>query len=97
MIIDCHVHAGTGDGLTGPWDTRADLARYLQRARAAGIDRSVLFAAFHSDYAIANDTSAHFLNWIDSKKLAVELTIPVHGPPTTIADFRKAVAEMKEK
>lgn len=49
------------------------------------------------DYAIANDTSAHFLNWIDSKKLAVEVTIPVHGPPTTIADFRKAVAEMKEK
>ena len=49
------------------------------------------------DYPIANDTSAHFLNWIDSKKLAVELTIPVHGPPTTIAEFRKAVAEMKEK
>ena len=21
-IIDCHCHAGTGDGLTGPWDTR---------------------------------------------------------------------------
>jgi glyoxylase-like metal-dependent hydrolase (beta-lactamase superfamily II) len=49
------------------------------------------------DYAIANDTSAHFLNWIDSKKLAVEITIPVHGPPTTIEEFRKAVAEMKEK
>ena len=49
------------------------------------------------DPAIANDTSAHFLDWIDAKKLAVETTIPVHGPPTTIADFRKAVADMKNK
>ncbi|HEX7333199.1 MAG TPA: MBL fold metallo-hydrolase [Pyrinomonadaceae bacterium] len=51
----------------------------------------------NGDYPIANDTSVHFLNWIDSKKLAVEATIPVHGPLTTIADFRKAVEEMKMK
>ena len=51
----------------------------------------------NGDYPIANDTSVHFLNWIDSKKLAVEATIPVHGPLTTIADFRKAVEEMKVK
>jgi hypothetical protein len=49
----------------------------------------------NGDAPIANDTSVHFLNWIDSKKLPVEMTIPVHGPPTTIADFRKAVEEMK--
>jgi len=49
----------------------------------------------NGDYPIANDTSVHFLNWIDSKKLAVEMTIPVHGTPTTIAEFRKAVEEMK--
>jgi uncharacterized protein len=54
MIIDCHCHAGEGDGLTGPWDTRADLRLYLARARQAGIGKSVLFAAFHSDYAVAN-------------------------------------------
>jgi predicted TIM-barrel fold metal-dependent hydrolase len=54
MIIDCHCHAGTGDGLTGPWDTRAPLQKYLQRAREAGIDHTVLFAAFHSDYRSAN-------------------------------------------
>ncbi len=54
MIIDCHCHAGDGDGLTGPWDTAAPLGRYLARARAAGIDRSVLLAAFHSDYRAAN-------------------------------------------
>lgn len=48
------------------------------------------------DYPIANDTSVHFLNWIDSRKLAVEATIPVHGPVTTIDEFRKAVAEVKK-
>lgn len=54
MIIDCHCHAGKGDGLTGPWDTDAPLEAYLGRARKAGIERTVLFAAFHSDYAEAN-------------------------------------------
>src|SRR3954453_20366576 len=53
-IIDCHCHAGPGDGLTGPWDTAAPLGAYLRRAEAAGIARTVLFAAFHSDYAVAN-------------------------------------------
>ncbi len=54
MIIDCHCHAGKGDGLTGPWDTAAPLEKYLEQADAAGIDATVLFAAFHSDYAVAN-------------------------------------------
>ncbi len=54
MIIDCHCHAGKGDGFTGPWDTRAPLDKYLRWADEAGIDRTVLFAAFHSDYVTAN-------------------------------------------
>jgi uncharacterized protein len=54
MIIDCHCHAGHGDGLTGPWDTNAPLDDYLRRAVRAGIDRTVLLAAFHSDNAMAN-------------------------------------------
>jgi uncharacterized protein len=54
MIIDCHCHAGKGDGLTGPWDTAAPLEKYLRWAAAAGIGRTAIFAAFHSDYAIAN-------------------------------------------
>lgn len=54
MIIDCHCHAGEGDGFTGPWDSDAGLDRYLARARQAGIARTVLLAAFHSDYAQAN-------------------------------------------
>ena len=54
LIIDCHCHAGRGDGLTGPWDTDAPLKPYLAWADEAGIERTVLFAAFHSDYAVAN-------------------------------------------
>jgi len=54
MIIDSHCHAGKGNGLTGPWDTAAPLEKYMRRAAEAGINRTVLFAAFHSDYAVAN-------------------------------------------
>jgi predicted TIM-barrel fold metal-dependent hydrolase len=54
VIVDCHCHAGLGDGLTGPWDTEAHLGRYLVRAARAGIERTVVFSAFHSDYAVAN-------------------------------------------
>lgn len=61
LIIDCHCHAGKGDGLTGPWDTAAPLANYLQRAARAGIGRTVLFPAFHSDYAAANRAVARIV------------------------------------
>ena len=54
MIIDCHCHAGKGDILTAPWNTDAPLGSYLRRARAAGIDRTVVFAVFHTDYDTAN-------------------------------------------
>ncbi len=62
MIIDCHCHAGSGDGLTAPWDTAASLDKYVARAGRAGIDRTVLFAAFHSDYAIANYEVSRIVN-----------------------------------
>ncbi|MDQ3654921.1 MAG: amidohydrolase family protein [Chloroflexota bacterium] len=54
VIIDCHCHAGPGDLMTAPWNTAAPLKDYLRRARAARIDRTVVFAPFHSDYARAN-------------------------------------------
>jgi uncharacterized protein len=54
MIIDCHCHAGKGDGLTGPWDTDAPLQQYCRWASEAGITKTVLFAAFNSNYAKAN-------------------------------------------
>lgn len=61
MIIDSHCHAGTGDGLTGPWDTDAPLKDYLVYAGEAGIGLTVLFAAFHSNYAVANEAVARIV------------------------------------
>ncbi len=54
VIIDCHCHAGKGDGFTGPWDTAAPLERYIKRAVKAGIKRTVLFPAFGNNYRAAN-------------------------------------------
>ena len=54
MIIDFHRHAGRGDLLTEPWNTVAPMKAYLRRARRAGIDRTVVFPAFHTDYVRAN-------------------------------------------
>lgn len=54
MIIDSHCHAGRGDVLSAPWNTAAPLGTYLRRARAAGISKTVVIPAGHSDYATAN-------------------------------------------
>lgn len=61
MIIDCHCHAGPGDGLDQPWSTDAPLGAYLRRARAAGIGRTVVFPAKHSDYSWANANLARII------------------------------------
>ena len=52
-IVDCHCHVGVSEVLTGPWNV-ARLDIYLRRADLAGIGRTVLFATFHADYAVAN-------------------------------------------
>src|SRR2546425_11332772 len=54
MIVDAHCHAGRGDGLTGPWNTDAPIEPYLRRARAAGINKTVIMAPLHLNYARAN-------------------------------------------
>lgn len=61
MIIDSHCHAGSGEAMTAPWDTDAPLGAYLQRARAAGIDKTVVFSAFHTDYGAANAAVARIV------------------------------------
>jgi hypothetical protein len=61
MIIDCHCHAGKGDLLTGPWDTDAPIALYLKRADAAGINKTVIFSPFHSNYGQANANTARIV------------------------------------
>jgi uncharacterized protein len=54
MVIDAHCHAGRGDMMNAPWNTDAPLGHYLRRARAAGIHRTIVIPAGHSNYAVAN-------------------------------------------
>jgi predicted TIM-barrel fold metal-dependent hydrolase len=58
VIVDFHCHAGIGERMTGPWDTRADLTDYLTRAGRVGICRTVVFSPFSDDYRRANRRTA---------------------------------------
>jgi uncharacterized protein len=58
MIIDAHCHAGRGDTMTAPWTTSAPLGKYLRRAKAAGIARTIVFSAFHTDCDAGNEEVA---------------------------------------
>jgi len=53
-IIDSHCHAGRGVTGADPANPKGSFERYLQRAREAGISRTVIFSGFHSNYSIAN-------------------------------------------
>jgi predicted TIM-barrel fold metal-dependent hydrolase len=61
MIVDCHCHAGLGDKMTSPWNTDAPMEPYLRRARAAGIDKTIVMAPFHSDNGVANAQVARII------------------------------------
>lgn len=61
MIIDCHCHAGKGDKMTAPWNTDAPIETYLRRARAAGINKTVVLAPLHGNYRQANQQVARIV------------------------------------
>jgi predicted TIM-barrel fold metal-dependent hydrolase len=93
MIVDCHCHAGEGDGFTGPWDTRASLDRYLVRARRAGIDRTVVFSAFHSDYARANALVAEIVAQHPQRLIGFAFVNPVRDRGRVGALIQRAVLD----
>lgn len=49
----------------------------------------------NGDAPLANPTTAHFAEWLETKKLAVEKIVPVHGTLTTTEELRAALAEMR--
>ena len=93
MIIDSHCHCGKGDGLTGPWDTAAPLNKYLARASRAGITHMVLFAAFHSDYAIANREVARVVSSRPDRFFGFAFVHSVHDRGRVHGLVRRAVEE----
>ncbi len=48
--------------MTAPWNTDAPIDPYLRRARRAGIDKTVVFAPFHSNYDQANREVARIIS-----------------------------------
>jgi predicted TIM-barrel fold metal-dependent hydrolase len=53
--------------MTAPWTTAARLDRYLRRARAAGIDRTVVMPTFASSTRRANAELAHLIRTSPSR------------------------------
>lgn len=76
LVVDCHCHAGTGDVMTAPWTTRASLKGYLRRARAAGIDKTVVFSLFRSDYARGNAEVARIVERFPNRLIGFAFVHP---------------------
>jgi glyoxylase-like metal-dependent hydrolase (beta-lactamase superfamily II) len=51
----------------------------------------------NNDPPTINATTVHFSNWLDSKNLAVDKVIGVHGPPSTRDELRQGVAAKKSR
>jgi predicted TIM-barrel fold metal-dependent hydrolase len=94
MIIDSHCHAGKGDGLTAPADTDAPLGRYFARAHAAGIHRTVIFAAFTEDYRRANRAIARMVACHPDRLMGYAFVHPVADKGRIAAMIAEAVIEL---
>ena len=93
MIVDCHCHAGTGDGFRAPWDTEARIDVHLQRARAAGIHRTVVFPVFNSDYAAANARLARIVHRYPRKLIGFAAVNPARDRGRVTTMVRRAVED----
>jgi len=93
-VIDCHCHAGPGDGFTGPWDTRASLGAYLRRATAAGIGRTVVFPPFHSDYRTANRELAAIVRGLRGRLIGFAFVHASRDAGRVESLVREAVVEL---
>lgn len=93
FIIDAHCHAGKGSGLTGPWDTRAPLKKFLGWAARAGISKINLFAAFHENYAEANAQVASIVQSNPEKFFGFAFVHSVHDSGKVFKLVEKAIVE----
>ncbi len=92
-VIDFHCHAGEGDRLTAPWNTAAPLDTYLRRARATGIQRTVVVPPFHSDYRRANAHLAGLVARYPDRLIGFAAVHPVRDSGRIPAMLSQAVRE----
>jgi predicted TIM-barrel fold metal-dependent hydrolase len=95
MIVDCHCHAGKGDKLTAPWNTDARIEPYLRRARAAGIDKTIVFSAFHSDYATGNSQVARIVARYPERLIGFVMVHAKHDAGRIFEMVRGAVSKWR--
>jgi predicted TIM-barrel fold metal-dependent hydrolase len=93
MIIDCHCHAGKGDGFHGPWDTEARIGPHLERARAAGIDKTIVFPVFNSNYAAANARLARIVRKYPHELIGFASIHPIRDAGRVELMIRRAVED----
>jgi predicted TIM-barrel fold metal-dependent hydrolase len=93
MIIDCHCHAGKGDGFHAPWDTEARIEPHLKRARAAGIDKTIVFPVFNSDYAAANARLARIVRAFPDELIGFASVNPARDAGRVDLMVRRAVED----
>ena len=77
--------------MTGPWDTTAPLGSYLRRAARAGIDRTVLLPAFHSNYREANRRLARIVAGRPAQFVGYAMVHPVRDAGRVAELVREAV------
>ncbi len=58
LIIDAHCHAGLGERMSAPWETKADVEVTLRNMEEAGIDRTIIFPINNPTYEKANEKIA---------------------------------------
>lgn len=58
LVIDAHCHAGTGQAMSAPWTTRADVEVTLRHMEEVGIDRTVIFPISGTDFEKPNQEIA---------------------------------------
>jgi glyoxylase-like metal-dependent hydrolase (beta-lactamase superfamily II) len=74
--------------------TEAMLVAYLPNEKLI-FQGDLLNRPGNGDPPIANDTTVHFAKWLESSGLIVERVIGVHGPPSSMEEFRRAVADSR--
>lgn len=51
----------------------------------------------NNDPATINDTTVHFVNWMEQSSLGIDRVIGVHGPPSTREELRLAVTQKQKR
>lgn len=61
LVVDAHCHVGRGETMTAPWTSYADPQVVLERARAAGIDKTIVFPINNPTFEKANEAVAEIV------------------------------------